>query len=109
LLRHGAEVNARTHDGYTALMLASEEGALDVARTLILAGASVTSHTQAEQLTALMYAARAGSRAVVEYLLAAGAPVADVNAAGQTALDLAEAEKHADVVGVLELAGSPRH
>jgi serine/threonine-protein phosphatase 6 regulatory ankyrin repeat subunit B len=109
LLRHGAEVNARTHDGYTALMLASEEGALDVARTLILAGASVTSHTQAEQLTALMYAARAGSRAVVEYLLAAGAPVADVNAAGQTALDLAEAEKHADVVVVLELAGSPRH
>jgi len=44
LLRHGAFVDSRTGDGWTALQLASGNGHLDIVRMLLGHGATVDSH-----------------------------------------------------------------
>ncbi|CAK9019884.1 unnamed protein product [Durusdinium trenchii] len=79
LLEAGAEKNAATQDGETALMAAARDGHLEVVQVLLEAGAEKNAATQDGE-TALMAAARDGHLEVVQVLLKAGA---DKNAATQ--------------------------
>jgi ankyrin repeat protein len=108
LLLHGATTTTPTSDGYTALIVAAMAARLDVLQMLIQAGANVDDQTFTDKLTPLMYAAWRGAKDVVLALLAAGATTSTVNASGQTALDLARSEDHAEVVEVLEHAAASR-
>ena len=95
LISAKADLNARTPDRDTALMLASlfgrEEQALNasalarydsVVRALVEAGAGLE-HTDLNAYTPLAYAAYAGRDSTVRYLLEKGARV-DANAQGRT-------------------------
>jgi ankyrin repeat protein len=89
LLEHGADVNTATPQGFTALMIASENGRLDIVRLLLDANPAVNVQDQFG-LTALMRAAKAGHREVVRLLLEKGADPNVKTSKGMTALDYAE-------------------
>ena len=74
LLAKGADVNARSAEGKTALLLAAEKGRDETVRTLLESGAEVDAADAAGQ-TALERAAREGHRDVVADLRRAGADV----------------------------------
>ena len=92
LLTKGANINAADGQGYTPLHLAAEEGHLNVVKRLVRAGAKVDAKTKA----------RPGG-------FLPGAP-ANVPAKkydpipARTALQIAEDQKHADVVKFLKAA-----
>jgi ankyrin repeat protein len=86
LLRHGADVNARTEDSTTALMHATAVGDMSLVRMLLEHGADVNARNKAGA-TALMWAVGDGDK--VQALLDRGA---DVNAradSGRTPLTIA--------------------
>jgi uncharacterized protein len=100
LLAAKTNVNAKDQQGYTALIVASSNGYLEVVRALPAEGADV--NAEAANGTALTIASQKGSLEVVRVLLAAGA---DVNAKafnGETATSLAKKGGHPDVVQLLE-------
>ena len=75
LLKHGAAVDVRNHQGRTPLLIATdfaEEAALPCVRLLVDAAANVNA-TDAYGSTALMAAAEGGQEQVVTVLLKAGA------------------------------------
>lgn len=76
LLAKGADINAKDHDGMTALMLASITGHVDVVQVLLAKGADVETKEN-DGATALILASENGFTEVVKALLAKGA---DVNA-----------------------------
>jgi ankyrin repeat protein len=84
LISAGADVESKGPYGVTPLLVASQNGLVDVVRTLIDAGADVDAPTQDADKTPLHVAAARGHTAVVEALLAAGARVNPVNRAGYT-------------------------
>jgi ankyrin repeat protein len=112
LLKKDADLDAKDKDGLTALMWAagmSKEGGTalmwaagmghtDVVKTLIDAGADVTS--------ALMFAAMAGHTETVKALLDADADVNAKNQHGWTALLWAAVEGHTETAKVLIDAGA---
>jgi ankyrin repeat protein len=67
LLEKGADVNAKTHDGHTALQLAAAKGHETVARLLLEKGADVNAETH-DGDTALRLAARKGHKTVARLL-----------------------------------------
>jgi ankyrin repeat protein len=87
-LDHGADVNTRTKNGWSALMCATSNGDQDIVRLLIEAGANVG--IQAENgWTPLMLAASHGQDGIVNLLLSKGATPSARNNKGQTASDIA--------------------
>jgi len=102
LLDAGASVNARSRQGATPLMQAVQEGALETVRHLLGRSADVDA-ADARGFTALHRAAEMGELDVVGCLLLAGADPA-ASAEGQTAMALAQASGHADVVDRLRSA-----
>ena len=74
LLAQGAEVNARTNDGVTPLMLAARKGHRDVAELLLTHKADLTARDN-YGFTAFHMAADRGHAAMVELLLANQADV----------------------------------
>ena len=105
LLEAGADKDAATQNGYTALHFAAEQGHLDVMRLLLEAGADKNAATQNGH-TALHLAGLYGHLNAVQMLL-----VADKNAAtqnGYTALHYAAGGGHLDVVRLLLEAGADR-
>ncbi len=105
LLASGANVNARMKDGGTALMDAADNCTLDVLQALLARGANVNAKT-GEGETALMDAAYKGCLDVVRALLTKGADLRAQAKDGKTALDVATAERHADVIALLEQAAA---
>ncbi len=112
LLRHGAEINSRSDDGHTALMLASYAGK-DAAVAALLAwqrSAPLLDVQSSLGLTALMEAAGEGHIGIVRRLLAHRVPAppsVDVKSGeGHTALAYACARGKAAIVRAL-LARSP--
>eukprot|EP01063_Lacrimia_lanifica_P012058 TRINITY_DN18682_c0_g1_i2.p1 TRINITY_DN18682_c0_g1~~TRINITY_DN18682_c0_g1_i2.p1 ORF type:complete len:571 (+),score=186.66 TRINITY_DN18682_c0_g1_i2:51-1763(+) len=94
----GGDVNAEDANGATPLSIAAAQGSEALCRALLVAGADVN----AGRLPPLTRAARSGSAALCRLLLAHGA---DVNRPAQnghrTALCLAAAQGHGEVVAVL--------
>ncbi len=105
LIRRGAEVEASTENGKTALMLAAAEGDRVAVATILDAGADVNA-TNDNGGTALMYAAAQSRAEVVEALLERGAAVDHVSGNGWTALTIAAAKDQAEVARLLLAAGA---
>ena len=74
LITHGAEVNARSQMGTTALHLAAENGHAEVVKLLIDQGAEVKTQDQ-DGWTALHRAAKNGHSEVVKLLIGQGADI----------------------------------
>ena len=85
LIGHGANVNAASAAGETALMAAASCQSVVAVLSLLAAAADVNAET-ADGNTALTVAAKRGPLACVEALVAAGAHVGHRNAAGEDAL-----------------------
>ena len=101
LLKQAADVNAAQGDGMTALHWAAIKNDVDLARTLLYAGANVRAMTRIGSYTPLVLAARNGSAAVMEPLIAAGADANTKTANGTTVLMLAAASGNVDAVTLL--------
>jgi ankyrin repeat protein len=86
LIESGVDINATDRRNLTALMWASSNGNIEIARLLIEKGADVNAHSG---WTALIWAAAKGQTDVVKLLLEKGADINAVNSAGCTALMLA--------------------
>jgi ankyrin repeat protein len=99
------DVNAMDVNSVTALMVASKNGSINVAKTLIKAGANVNAKDKAGG-TALMYASLWGYVDLVKLLIDAGADVNAKNSFGETALMWASEKGRTEVVKVLLEAGA---
>jgi ankyrin repeat protein len=101
LLKDGADVNTAQGDGMTALHWAAQKGDVELAKTLLYAGANVKATTRIGGYNPLLIASRNGNGAMIETLLAAGADPNAATANGTTALMLAAQAGNAPAVQVL--------
>jgi ankyrin repeat protein len=101
LLKQAADVNAAQGDGMTALHWAAMKNDVDLAQTLLYAGANIRAMTRIGNYTPLVLAARNGYAAVMEPLIAAGADANTKTANGTTVLMLAAASGNVDAVSLL--------
>jgi uncharacterized protein len=101
LLKQGADVNAAQGDGMTALHWAARHGDVELARTLVYAGANLKATTRLGGLTPLLMASQVGDSAVIEVLLKAGADVKAATTNGTTPLMFAAAAGRVDAVKLL--------
>ena len=76
LIDAGADVNAQTNEGTTALMYASAAGRTEIAELLIEEGTDVNAQTKGG-VTALMFASMMGETEAAQLLIETGA---DINA-----------------------------
>ena len=107
LLAEGADVNASTANGATALMRAASRGHAATVKGLLERGADVNARRQ-DGMTALALAAFFGHAGVVSALLDGGAELNARDRHGSTALDWAVSRGHLDVVELLKRAESAR-
>ncbi|URL58269.1 ankyrin repeat domain-containing protein [Luteibacter flocculans] len=105
LLELGFAVDARDHQGATALLRAAGAGKRDVAERLLEAGADPTL-TAASGVTPLAAAVNARRDTVVELLLARGVAVDQRLPGETTALMIAAALGYPEIVDVLLAAGA---
>ncbi len=105
LLRKGADVNAAQSDGMTALHWAASNNDVEIARTLLYAGASVRVATRLGGYTPLHLASRAGHSEVAGVLLEAGADPNRFTTTGVTAIHFAADADAAQVVEALAARG----
>jgi ankyrin repeat protein len=68
LLERGADVNARDHDGETALMMAASGGSPEIVQALLDKGADVNAKFTATGKTALTLAEERGHTLIMELL-----------------------------------------
>ena len=102
--RYGTDAEETDLGGYTALLFAARQGAVDSARLLLAAGANVND-TAPDGRSALLVAAHSGHRALVEFLLAEGANP-NASAAGYTALHAAVLQDDQGMLDTLLAAGA---
>jgi len=100
LIQAGADVNARSADGSTPLMVACRAGNGDLVRQLVAAGANLHACND-KGWTALIEAAYYGNPQTVAFLLDSGADKSARTLDGKTALDLAQLQLWDEVVQVL--------
>ena len=100
-LEYRANLNSRTHEGWTALMWAAERGNIQAMWELLRRGARVNMQNNTGQ-TALMFASRSGNIATVGLLLKKGGDSNIVDFDKNTALDYAKNFQHQDVIRILE-------
>ena len=123
LIEAGADVNAQSKAGWTALMLASEKGHIDIVKLLVEEGADVNSVTKFEVrstsyggiykdyeptggYTALMAASEYGHTEIVKLLIEGGADINAQDEDSYTALRYAVREGHTEIVKLLYEAGA---
>ena len=105
-LKKGVDVNARTKNGYTALIIAASKGNLDVIELLLVRGAEVDLVNE-EGWTALMEAIRRGREKTVDRLLRAGAKLeAREKRYGVTPLMVASRADNPNIVSALLAKGA---
>ena len=102
--RYGTDAEETDLGGYTALLFAARQGAVDSARLLLAAGANVND-TAPDGRSALLVAAHSGHRTLVEFLLAEGANP-NASAAGYTALHAAVLQDDRGMIDALLAAGA---
>ena len=102
LLDAGAEADAEDSNGRTALMYAASGPFAGTVDLLLERGADANVQGTLEGFTPLMTAAAEGLADVVRLLLAAGADRDLQDTDGDTALDFARQNGHAEVVELLE-------
>ncbi|KAI3418481.1 hypothetical protein GPALN_009810 [Globodera pallida] len=90
LIAKGADVNQKANNGMSPWMEACGEGHLGVGEA-----------TASNGFTGLIFASSGGKTNVVRFLLSKGARVDRTNKKGQTALDVAVAKRHKEIVGLL--------
>ena len=100
LIDMGADVNAKSIVGLTALMLSSSKGHKEALEFLIQNGANVNM-TGNDGLTALMWASYRGNEEIVELLIKNGADVHQKDNNGRTALRWASNGGHKEIVELL--------
>jgi uncharacterized protein len=106
LLESGADVNVATGDGMTALHWAAQNGVVDLAKMLLIAGANVRATTRLGGYTPLLMAATNGDAAMIQALVDGGARPGAANSNGTTPLMLAAVSGHADAVALLVERGA---
>ena len=99
------DVDARNIYGYTALMMAADNGRTEIAQLLIDAHADVNASTSYGE-TALIYAARNGHTEIAQLLIAANADVDAINSCGRTALIWAAIYGYTEIVQLLIAANA---
>ncbi|MBN2430012.1 MAG: ankyrin repeat domain-containing protein [Acidobacteria bacterium] len=107
LLTAGADVNATSHSGITALMMAAHGGHISLVRYLLVRRADPDIQTE-NGVTALIAAVKEGHMSIVELLLERGARVDLALAGGQTAREVAVDEGHPEIVALLDEAAQRR-
>ena len=100
LVAAGADVNARTNEGDSALAIAAGRGHTDVVRAFLNKGAAVNDKAS-NGATPLCAAAGKGNVEIVRDLIAAGADVNAKTNEGDSALVIAAGRGHTDVVRAL--------
>ena len=85
LLKSGANINATSWDGYSAVIKASKEGDIDLIDFLIENGADINARTS-HGFTPLLYAAKNGHHSIIELLVVNGADIEIKDKAGLTPL-----------------------
>jgi len=78
LLKKNADVDARTQEGSTAIMLAAQQGHKEIVKILIDKGADVNAEDK-HQMTALTLAIQEGHTEIVDLLKKAGAEKSRAN------------------------------
>ena len=107
LILRSANVNAPRDDGYTPLILASQNGHAEVVRYLLSLNADASSMTASHGTTALIQAAQEGHLEVVKLLVANRAdPNLSMTYAGLTALIRAAGKGHFEIAKVLIQSGA---
>ena len=101
LLQRGIDVQTAQADGMTALHWAAMRSDVDLAETLLYAGANLEATTRIGQHTPLHVASRSGQPGVLRALLEAGADPHALTASGATALHLAAGAGSAEAVAAL--------
>lgn len=107
LLKHGAQVNARTSSGETPLEAAAFRGYLPLVETLLKRGANANSRNGRGE-TPLIAAIKEGHSDVVKRLLAAGADPNAQTSNGYSALVLAKYFGFSDIERLLKHAQATR-
>ena len=92
-------------NGKSALMVASKKGDLQLARTLVAAGASVHDETQTNG-TAFMFAVLGNQIAVAKWLVVEGAKIDVIGSNGWSALTIAAAKGHDEILSWLIESGA---
>jgi ankyrin repeat protein len=104
-IKAGINVNDRVDNGYTALMVASMKGHLDIAKLLIEKGADVNTKDN-NGGTALMVASSEGHLDIANLLIEKGADVNTKSSKGITALRVALFYEKTQVANLLRKAGA---
>ncbi len=89
------------HPGWTPLHYAASSGSVLVIRVLLDHHAYIDAESP-NKTTPLMMAARAGRREAVQYLLDEGADLSLKNEVGLNAVDFARAQGHSDIAAALD-------
>lgn len=105
-LARGADVNQKTAEGWTALMLATLKGHTDVIRTLLAHSPTQVNACSHNGWTALRFAIYMSDSETVSLLLAAGAEVNAPDNDGWTALMQAAGERNIECLEILLAAGA---
>ena len=106
LVVDGSDVNAKSTNDETPLIIASLEGQGEIVSYLLQRGADIDARNKSGML-ALHAAAYGGHRDIVALLIVKGAPVNDAgNRFGVTPLHVAAEENHVDVVELLLQRGA---
>lgn len=106
-LAAGAEIEARSDSGATALMIAASRGDAAMVENLLEAGADPAArHAGALEATALMYAGGAPDPAVAALLIAHGADIDAVDVQGDPAVNWAAYYGNSAVLDILLRAGA---
>ena len=105
LISSGADVNARTEDGWTPLMMATIKGYTEVVRALLIKGADVDARNK-KGWTALMFAVSMGDLDTMRVLLDGNAEIDARDNDGKTALMQATGEKNVESLKVLLDSGA---
>ena len=100
-LQAGANIDVTDNDGWTALIIASYYGHLEVVKYLVSQGANIDV-TDNDGNTVLSEASYYGHLEVVKYLVSQGANIDAKTNNGDTALTLAKLANHSEIVEFLE-------